>query len=191
MPTSSCKTEQGGFIFPCPSETGKEQRNREIGLQKGSLGLCSSKGKNGSQGRLVEAGLEMLQEVGQGQGWSWDHLHPNPAVGLQPYKHIQAHSLELTVDIEEQSGMEEPTMDASAAGGAQSTHPKPKMEFNSPNGAAQEINPWPGRGIMHRVCRTPRNSLFSPGIKGIISLWKVPAGNAGLQFCVLGQPPKS
>lgn len=65
--------------------------------------------------------MGMLQEVEQGQGWGWDHLNLSPALGVQPYKHIQAHSLELRVDIEEQSGMAEPTMDASAAAGAQST----------------------------------------------------------------------
>lgn len=65
--------------------------------------------------------MGMLQEVEQGQGWGWDHLNPSPALGVQPYKHIQAHSLELRVDIEEQSGMAEPTMDAPAAAGAQST----------------------------------------------------------------------
>lgn len=76
----------------------------------------------------------------------------------------------FTAGIEEQSGMEEPAGMLQLLLGLRATHPKPKMGFNSPNGAAQEINPCPGRWIMHGVCRTPRNSLVSPGIKGIISL---------------------
>lgn len=70
--------------------------------------------------------MEKLQEVERGWGCSWDHLNPSPAMGLQPYEHIQAHSLELTVDIEEHSGMEKPTMDAPAASGAQSYSPQTK-----------------------------------------------------------------
>lgn len=75
------------------------------------------------QGRLVEAGV---QEVEQGQGWGWDHLTPGPAMGLQPYKHIPAHSLGFTEDIEEQNGMEDLTMDAPAAAGARSHSPQTK-----------------------------------------------------------------
>lgn len=122
MPAPSCKAEQGGFTFPCPSQIGKEGK----WALKGEFVALLLLREEWEPEKVVEAGMEMLQEVEQGQEWGWDHFNPSPAVGVQPYKHIQAHSLEFSVDMEEQSGMAEPTMDAPAAAGAQSHSPQTK-----------------------------------------------------------------